>query len=100
MIIFTNIINLYDNILINKYQGLITCNRPTPLQLRCRPTRISNTNSHCRLRRRHILSLILILILSPCARSRSFVLATNKRASGLSWTSRSIDRMDAFYGFK
>ena len=31
MVIFTNIINLYDNILINKYQGLITCNRLTPL---------------------------------------------------------------------
>ena len=30
--IFTNIINLYDNILINKYQGLITCNRLTLLQ--------------------------------------------------------------------
>ena len=25
-------INLYANILINKYQGLITCNRITPLQ--------------------------------------------------------------------
>uniref|UniRef100_M4BU83 RxLR effector candidate protein n=1 Tax=Hyaloperonospora arabidopsidis (strain Emoy2) TaxID=559515 RepID=M4BU83_HYAAE len=33
MVIFTNIINLYDNIQINKYQGLITCNRLTPLQL-------------------------------------------------------------------
>ena len=33
MVIFTNIINLYDNILINKYQGLITCNRLTPLHL-------------------------------------------------------------------
>ena len=32
MVIFTNIINLYDNILINKYQALITCNRLTPLQ--------------------------------------------------------------------
>ena len=31
MVIFTTIINLYDNILINKYQGLITCNRLTPL---------------------------------------------------------------------
>ena len=31
MVIFTNIINLYDNILINKYRGLITCNRLTPL---------------------------------------------------------------------
>ena len=30
--IFTNIINIYDNILINKYQGLITCNRFTPFQ--------------------------------------------------------------------
>ena len=27
MVIFTNIINLYDNILNNKYQGLITCCR-------------------------------------------------------------------------
>ena len=33
MVIFTNTINLYDNILINKYQGLITCNRLTPLQI-------------------------------------------------------------------
>uniref|UniRef100_M4C3U7 RxLR effector candidate protein n=1 Tax=Hyaloperonospora arabidopsidis (strain Emoy2) TaxID=559515 RepID=M4C3U7_HYAAE len=33
MVIFTNIINLYDNIQINKYQRLITCNRLTPLQL-------------------------------------------------------------------
>uniref|UniRef100_M4C248 RxLR effector candidate protein n=1 Tax=Hyaloperonospora arabidopsidis (strain Emoy2) TaxID=559515 RepID=M4C248_HYAAE len=33
MIIFMNIINLYDNILINKYQELITCNRLTPLQI-------------------------------------------------------------------
>ena len=31
MVIFTNIINLYDDILINKYQWLITCNRLTPL---------------------------------------------------------------------
>uniref|UniRef100_M4B5A7 RxLR effector candidate protein n=1 Tax=Hyaloperonospora arabidopsidis (strain Emoy2) TaxID=559515 RepID=M4B5A7_HYAAE len=33
MVIFTSIINLYDNILINKYRGLITCNRLTPLHL-------------------------------------------------------------------
>ena len=32
MVIFTNIIALYDNIRINKYQGLITCNRLTPSQ--------------------------------------------------------------------
>ena len=32
---FTNIINLYDNILINKYQGLTTCNRLIPLQCVC-----------------------------------------------------------------
>ena len=31
MVIFTNIINLYDNILINKYQGLSICNMLTPL---------------------------------------------------------------------
>ena len=30
-----NIINLYDNILINKYQGLMTCNRLIPLHARC-----------------------------------------------------------------
>ena len=34
MVILMNIINLYDNILINKYQGLVTCNRLTPLQYR------------------------------------------------------------------
>ena len=27
----TNIMNLYDNILIKKYQGLVTCNSRTPL---------------------------------------------------------------------
>ena len=31
MVIFTNIINLYDNILIDKYQGLSICNMLTPL---------------------------------------------------------------------
>ena len=31
MVICTNVINLSDNILISKYQGLITCNRLTPL---------------------------------------------------------------------
>ena len=36
MVLFTNIINLYDNILINKYQVLITCNRPTPLHVKSR----------------------------------------------------------------
>ena len=30
ILIFTNIIDLYDNILINRYQGLIRCNRLTP----------------------------------------------------------------------
>ena len=29
---YDNIHEHYDNILINKYQGLITCNRLTPLQ--------------------------------------------------------------------
>ena len=33
MVIFTNIINLYNNILINKYRGYITSNRLTSLQL-------------------------------------------------------------------
>ena len=33
MVIFTSIINLYDNILITKYQGLITWNRLTPLHI-------------------------------------------------------------------
>ena len=32
MVIFTNIINLSDNILNDKYQGLITYNRITPMQ--------------------------------------------------------------------
>ena len=32
MVIFMNIIN-DDDIIINKYQGFITCNRLTPLQL-------------------------------------------------------------------
>uniref|UniRef100_M4BRA8 RxLR effector candidate protein n=1 Tax=Hyaloperonospora arabidopsidis (strain Emoy2) TaxID=559515 RepID=M4BRA8_HYAAE len=44
MVISTNIINLYDNILISKYQELITRNRLTPLQsIRCKK---SDTSSY------------------------------------------------------
>ena len=34
MVVFTNIINLYDNVSISNHQGLITCNRLTPLRSR------------------------------------------------------------------